>query len=133
MYFNEEYYVNEEKKVVVCKLTDCSDALIYDLCKRGIPSPFECSVAEEFFIPNEYVGKATCSNDDVFDADKGRKIAFKRAYAKLTKAKKRVLNDFMKDAIKAHEFFVGITDRLNSHYDAVITRKTEEVKYIAEN
>lgn len=127
MSFNENYYVDEKKKIVVCKLTDCAGALICDLCKRNWPGH------EELLIEDTFVGKAKCSDDDVFDVEKGKKIAFKRAYAKLTRAKQRTLRRFHELDMKAAAAFTEVCNKLDSHYNCVVERKTEEVKYIAEH
>ena len=127
MGFIENYYVDKEKKVVVCKLTHCSGELICDLCKKNWPGH------DMLFIDDTFVGKATCSDEDVFDVDKGKKIAFKRAYAKLTKAKQRTLRNFHELDQKAAAAFSETCGKLISHYDAIMERKAEEVKYIAEN
>ena len=127
MGFIEEYYVNENKKVVVCKLQYCENELICDLCKKGWPGH------EALLIQDTFIGKATCSDEDVFDVEKGKKIAFKRAYAKLTNAKKKTLQKFYEIDKKAFEIFTEVCDKMVKQYDTVIERKTEEVNYIVEH
>ena len=37
--YGVEYYVDEAKKIVVCKLTGCEGSLICDMCQAGYPYP----------------------------------------------------------------------------------------------
>lgn len=127
MNFVEDYYVNEEKGVVVCKLTDCWNGLVCDMCRKGWP------VHPDFELRNEFVGKAKCSADDTFDVEKGKKIAFKRAYAKFVAAKAKALRSFQEENNRIHDELNNTIDKLLKTYDVTVERKETEIQYIAEH
>lgn len=127
MKFTENYYVNKEKGIVVCKLTDCWCGLACDMHKKGWP------VHPDFEIADEFVGKAKCSTDDTFDIEKGKKIAFKRAYAKFVTAKGKALRKFKTENDRAAARLNATIDKLLATYDVTIGRKESEIQYIAEH
>lgn len=82
-----KWFINEEKGIVVCKLTDC----------RTIPADRIIKYAPHFdlwagtsrtscIIHDEYTGVAKCSPEDTFDIEVGKNIALRRAKAKRAKA-----------------------------------------------
>ncbi len=52
-----QYFVDEANKVVICRLED--------------------------WYENSYIGKALCSNEDEFNVNRGKKIAYNRAMRSL--------------------------------------------------
>ena len=127
MKFTENYYINEEKGIVVCKLTGCWRGLACDMCKKGFPAH------PDFEIVDEFVGKAKCSTDDTFNLEKGKKIAFKRAYAKFVAAKGKALRNFKAENDRVVAELNAAVDKLLSTYDATVERKESEIQYIAEH
>ena len=82
-----EYFVNEEKRTVVAKITD-------------------------YVVGDEYVtvtGKSKCHPDDEWDVKKGTKLARIRAIKKFNASKMRMLNDMIKWHTKS-------LDSLNREY-----------------
>jgi hypothetical protein len=124
MSFKERFFVNEEKKTVVCKLENCSRALICDMCRKGWPAH------EGLVIDNEFTGKAQCSPDDTFDVEIGKQIAYNRAVAKLFKAKRRALIDFTDTEKKITEDLLKDTSKLINKYDGTINRKNQGITRI---
>ena len=125
--FDVEYFVNEEKKVVVAKITNCYGDLCCDMCKVGFPPH------SDFEIQDSFVGKAKCSPDDTFDVEKGKKIAFKRAYMKYTAVKMKTISNFMKGYRKAYEELELTTKKLIARYDSAIDNRATEIKAIIAN
>lgn len=99
------YYVNEKKKIVVCKLTPRTSwtngevGMFYIrqlIEKQPMPEFMQFLVARLFTYevlekmkdvyprPEQLVGVAKCSKEDAFDVDKGKAIARKRLEIKLT-------------------------------------------------
>ena len=114
--FDVQYYVSEEKKTVVAKIVGVALDIKCDLCKLGyhdVPT----------VIQDIFVGKSKCSPDDVFDIEKGKKIAFKRAYAKYARAKSRELTHFKNWAVRNHDKFIATVDKLITKYDASEIRR----------
>lgn len=121
MRFTERYFVDEEKKVVVCKLENCSNGLICDMCHKGWPGH------EDLVIADEFTGKAQCSADDTFDVEVGKQIAYKRAVAKMFRAKRRALLNFMDANNKMVEALKRDTDKLIGKYEGTINRKDDDI------
>lgn len=122
MEFNVDYYVNEEKRMVVCKLSDCDMGLVCDLCNMELPH------GPEFAIPSSYVGKAWCMPGDTFDIELGKKIAFKRAYAKYVIKKQCLLADFTQWQTKEYEKFTAKLNKLANKYEVTLNRREKEIK-----
>lgn len=119
--FNVDYYINEEKKVIVAKLTCCDGGLVCDMCKAGYePIP-------PFFIKDEFVGKAKCSDEDTFDVEIGKKIAFKRAFVKYTETKKKALVEFIEDFNKAHKAINEDVNKIIANYEHKISNRQSEI------
>lgn len=124
--YTAKYFVNKEKGVVVCKLEDCFDSVIYDMHQKGWP--FD----ENLEIPNTFTGKAKCSPEDTFNEDIGKRIALNRALIKLNTAKRRMLNSFITEAKKVHVMLENDVQKLTDKYTAVIAKKSEDIERITE-
>lgn len=122
--FNERYFINEEKKIVVCKLEGCAGNLICDMCEQGYPQHPGMLIADTF------VGKAKCSPEDTFDVELGKKIAYKRAVAKLFSAKEKALGRFMDEQIKFFAQMSTDISKLRRKYASTTARKHNEITHI---
>ena len=112
--FIERYFVNNEKKIVVCKLENCENSLNCDMNHKG------WEVRDDFKIPDSFIGKAKCSSEDVFDVEIGKKIAYKRAIAKLSTAKKKTLEKLIVKYQKIVDILKEDASELISHYERLI-------------
>lgn len=124
MNFTEKYFINEEKKVVVCKIEDCSCSLVCDMCHMNWPSH------EDLFIADEFIGKAKCSPEDTFDIEIGKQIAYKRAVAKLFKAKERTLIAFIEEHKKMFDQLKKDSNKLIRKYEGMISNSENINKII---
>ena len=122
--FRERYFVDEEKKVVVCKLEECFNSLICDMCHKGWPGHDALVIADEF------TGKAQCSPEDTFDVEIGKRIAYKRAVAKLFRAKRRALIDFVEGNKEFVKHLCEDADKLVNKYNSTIDRKDQDIMRI---
>lgn len=126
-YFNERYFVDKEKGIVVCKLEGVAFSLNEDISKYGWPW------SETLEINNVVTGKAVCASGDVFNEEVGKKIAFRKAYAKLNERKVKTLRKFIKAMTKSHNELVATVDKMLNKYDAAIVRQADSIKNLAEN
>lgn len=115
---DELYYaIDKERRTVICVAFDCELDLIYDLFKTlsGAKTNvrnflFDVVKQEElldqFLLSQTYVGKATCSELDTWDEEKGKAIARKKMRIKYNNAKlakmKRV-NKFFKEIMQVFD------------------------------
>ena len=120
--YDVEYYVDEEKKVVVCKLTGCEGSLMCDMCQLGYPHH------PDFFVNDSYVGKAKCSEDDTFDVEFGKKLAYQRAVAKLNTAKVKALKRFEKEQVKFVNQLLDDMHKISDKCERIIASKEATIK-----
>lgn len=118
------FFVDEEKKIVICKLENCSNELICDVCHKGWPGH------EALVIADEFTGKAQCSPNETFNVEIGKKIAYKRAVAKLSKAKRRALLNFMAGEQKGFNLLINDMNKLINGYENVVNRKDKDIERI---
>lgn len=122
--FTERYFIDEEKKVVVCKLEYCGTALICDMCKNGWPGD------DMLLLPDTFIGKAKCAPGDTFDIEKGKKIAYKRAIAKLNTKKVKVLRRFINLHIEICNELTQEVNKLTKKYDNIVANQVEGIAAI---
>ena len=120
----ERYFVDEEKKVVVCKLEMCAEELICDMCHKNWPGDVN------LLINDTYTGKAKCSSDDTFDVELGKKIAFKRAVAKLNTAKRKTLARFVANFTKIQKDLERDSASLIAKYENTANRQVESIAHM---
>lgn len=80
-----KFYVDEEARTVVCVIPDTKDMVLDFLTDHARFSDFdldfgtEWKLKNELLMPNSFMGKAVCSEEDEWDEDTGRLIAYSRA------------------------------------------------------
>ena len=86
-----QFYVNEEKRTVVCVIPNTKDALldfISDNFRFKNVDFYEAVFWNDNYsrsvltLPDSFVGKAVCAADDEWDEELGKVIAFQRARTK---------------------------------------------------
>lgn len=100
------YYVNEEKGVVVAKITkdDVLELISSSLCGTRAPWPIYNTV-------QDIVAKATCSLHDSFDIDIGIEIATRRIMNKFDKRLIKIYDDYSIELFRERtEIFKRIHD-----------------------
>ena len=120
--YNVEYYIDETKKVVVCKLTGCEGSLNYNMCQIGYP------YHPDFLLNNSYVGKAKCSEDDTFDAEFGKRLAYQRAVVKLNTAKIKTLKRFEKEQVKYFNQLLDNMHKISDKCERIVASKETTIK-----
>lgn len=93
---NITYYIDEKKKIVVCKLSDCKYD-VYNLIanKLGDYNEFAymvCMEGNEKFLNDTYVAKSRCIDGDTWDVEKGKRIALCKVLKKYYIAKNKKLS-----------------------------------------
>ena len=85
MKYEAKYYVNEEKRTVVCTI-ECSEWDAFDYIEGSdivisVPGQSK-ALYKHGRMPSKFVGIAKCAPDDKFDEHIGRLLAFNRAKGK---------------------------------------------------
>jgi len=84
-----KFYVNEEKRTVVCKVPNTRYLLIDFLSGEADFKGFNPitganhSLFANLTMPSTFTGKAVCNPEDQWNEELGRKIAFNRAVQKV--------------------------------------------------
>ena len=105
---NVKYYVNRDKRTVVCVLSGCSWNAYNRIAKYVRNYNYFIDPIGGFRIKDEYIGIAKCSPEDTWDEDYGRRLAFARA------RKKR--DDAINDQIsRALDTLRGAVDKLSKY------------------
>lgn len=90
---NIVYYINEEKKTVVCKLNTCIADMYNYLYKFPIVSyNFIDDLVEKNIIKSCYTAKAVCVEEDNWDVEKGKRIALAKVLKRYHKDKFFILS-----------------------------------------
>lgn len=128
------YYINEDKRTVVCVAENCQEDLIKELCQKFV----SCNTLEknliieifednydDFLLDYKYIGKAYCSKDDKFDPEKGKIIARQKMRSKYNQAKINIMkkycnsiNNILEVLCKNWEFYIDNRDK----YDDIINK-----------
>lgn len=101
------YYIDEDKKIVVCKLEGCKKDVINWAAQND---PMYCayeflSTAYEHEINDTYKAKATCHAEDTWDVEKGKRIALCKVLKKYYEAKDKVMDKIALDFFKGYSKF----------------------------
>lgn len=88
------YIVNKEKRTIVC-LIEHTECMFTDFAERNFDIPYDClggwwnkkttnnQFYKKLYMPKRFWGIATCAEDDEWDEEKGKFLAFSRAKNKL--------------------------------------------------
>ena len=103
------FIINEDKKIVICIIENTKDLF----CKFNytiqtfVYTNLLWKYHDKLLLPNHFRGIAVCSDDDEWDVEKGKLLAFSRAKDKLNKS-------FFK---RVNLFFNSIDNILNNQVD----------------
>lgn len=90
-----KFYVNEEERIVVCVIPGTRNLLLdfieshfsfNDVNLYGTINYWGNKWSSGLELPSSFMGKAVCSQDDVWDEEVGRMLAFSRAKDKCYKS-----------------------------------------------
>ena len=103
------YDVDRSKRTVMATIENCECDLFRWVVKRFGPINYSSKLAmalEEYSrknldIPDSFVGKAVCAEEDEFDVETGKILAARRAQEKYEKARMRVLEEVTTATIRA--------------------------------
>lgn len=95
-----KFYVNEEKRTVVCVIPDTGDALeqfLFDNFNYGdmplcVYTPKDSTL---LYLPDSFTGKAVCAEEDEWNEETGKLIAYSRAKNKFYKSFFRRANKYI--------------------------------------
>ena len=99
------YDVDRSKRTVTATIEGCESDLFRWVIKRfgsiDLVIALEEYSRKNLDIPNSFVGKAVCAEEDEFDVETGKILAARRAQEKYEKVRMRVLEEVTTAAIRA--------------------------------
>ena len=108
MMYETKYYVNNDKRTVVCVLT-CGEFSAMEFIENGGDfAPF----VRKAIMPTKFIGKAKCAPGDTFDENVGKTLAFTRAKTKFDKS---LINGVRMLTIKQYEVYMRSMRRLDDY------------------
>lgn len=129
------YYINKDKKVVVCKIEPYSDYESFCSKPRSNDESYNYKSVfmKSFFdfcgdMNISFTGKAECCGDDIFDVEFGKKLAYDKAMIKLLTKKIKMIssdNDKISNFIKMNNELI---EKLNKQLDNVSDRLEKKLK-----
>lgn len=87
-----KFYVDKNARVVICVIQDVQDMLIkfvrehFDWNDIDIDYAVDWRFEPKLKMPHSFMGKAVCADEDEWDEELGKKIAFSRAKDKCYKS-----------------------------------------------
>lgn len=123
-----QYFTDKEKGIVVARINDCKRdfiSFLFDSCDQSAlayHAPFSDKEYDQLLMPNSFVGVAQLGENDVWDEELGKQIAYQRA-----KHKRDV--SFFKRANMAVRLYERELDKLCKLFDGYGTRLSNNASY----
>ena len=115
----EEIIYSKEKKIVVCKLNEHGIDVVKDFIEKGVP------YIKDMEVNDFYIGKAICMDEDTFDVEKGKRIAYNKAMVKLIntkiKAVRRVYKKITNECDNLEAKYTDLADYYNAKLKHIIS------------
>lgn len=77
------FYINKDERTVICVISDAKEAVINFIENLGLKDMYICTTYKvdknHLMMPNTFIGKAVCSEDDEWDEEVGCNLAYARA------------------------------------------------------
>lgn len=131
-YQKVHYFINQEKKIIVCKLEPYATQLFFE--DMNLSSGI--AINREFFeyccdFDVTFTGKATCLEEDVFNIEFGKKLAYDKAVFKLLAHKRKffeamieVFNDNISEVQQEIANLDASREQVTRRYEAKIKEVT---------
>ena len=133
------YIVNKEKRTIVC-LIENTDHMFIHFAENNFDIPWDCMdglwshkpmnklLRRKFYMPKRFWGIATCSEDDEWDEEKGKFLAFSRAKNKLNNSFFKRANLYIDTFDKSLNDAVLILNNLGEKLTINSDRRNERIK-----
>ena len=109
------YFINEEKKTIVCKVIPvadgCNDRNCFErLDMDNFKTLYAFKLRELSDAQYVSIGKAVCLDSDEYNEQKGKEIAYRKAMIKLNNKVIKMVNDDIKALDHLRELFSNFND-----------------------
>lgn len=123
-----QYFANKEKGIVVARINDCKRdfiSFLFDSCDQNALAyhpPFSDKEYDQLLMPNSFVGVAQLGENDIWDEELGKQIAYQRAKQKRDAS-------FFKRVNMAVRLYERELDKLCNLFDAYGKRLSNNNEY----
>ena len=123
-----QYFVNKEKGIVVARINNCKRdffSFLVNSCNQNALAylaPFSDKEYDQLLMPNSFVGVAQLGENDIWDEELGKQIAYQRAKQKRDAS-------FFKRANMAVRLYERELDKLCNLFDAYGKRLSNNNEY----
>ena len=123
-----QYFVNKEKGIVVARINNCKRdffSFLFNSCNQNALAylaPFSDKEYDQLLMPNSFVGVAQLGENDIWDEELGKQIAYQRAKQKRDAS-------FFKRANVAVRLYERELDKLCNLFDAYGKRLSNNNEY----
>lgn len=126
---NVRFVVKPERRKVVCIISNAKNYLedFIDLWKNGWSAPWK--VEDNLRMPDRFVGVATCDENDEWNEEIGKAIAFSRAKYKLHNSFFKRANTFVNECDRA---LAKLITSLNDYGEHLSMNADKREKWITE-
>ena len=123
-----QYFTDKEKGIVIARINDCKKdfiSFLIDSCDQNMlafRTPFSDKEYEQLLMPNSFVGISRLGENDIWDEELGKQIAYQRAKQKRDAS-------FFKRANIVVRLYERELDKLCNLFDAYGTRLSKNTSY----
>ena len=130
-----KFYVDKNARVVICVIQDVQDMLIkfvrehFDWNDIDIDYAVDWHFEPKLKMPHSFMGKAVCADEDEWDEELGKKIAFSRA-------KNKCYTSFFKRAnllVQTYDRRLGDMIEIFNNFGLKLEQKREALEKIIED
>lgn len=119
-----QYFVNKEKGIVVARINDCKRdfiSFLFDSCNQNALA-YRDKEYDQLLMPRSFVGVAQLGENDIWDEELGKQIAYQRAKQKRDAS-------FFKRANMLVRLYERELDKLCNLFDAYGKRLSDNNEY----
>lgn len=119
-----QYFVNKEKGIVVARINDCKRdfiSFLFNSCNQNVLA-YRDKEYDQLLMPNSFVGVAQLGENDIWDEELGKQIAYQRAKQKRDAS-------FFKRANMLVRLYERELDKLCNLFDAYGKRLSNNNEY----
>lgn len=122
-----KFYVNEVERTVICVIPNTGN-LLWDFLRDNVRwhdidmyYAIDGALEKELYLPNSFMGKAVCAEEDEWNEETGRLIAYSRAKNKCYKSFFKRANNLVQTVDRRLgdmiDTFNNFGEKISSHED----------------
>lgn len=130
---NITYFVDKEKRTVICSLCDSGYLFIDFLRNNAFNFSFTADLLNKLMMPKSFSGKSVAANDDVWDEEQGKLLAYHRMRKKVTKSMRKRMVFWKKYILRKADLFEEDFNNYMKKVDNNAARRLEIIKTFSED